>query len=1250
MHSPLSQYRVASLAILVVFLVSCADASPSRDALHASDPERVSSKGGLDEPAVAVGPFLDGMFPRNTPGSLPGSQWASVDAFPGINLQNTIVLASNPGDDRIYASSQDGLIVSFQNDPSASTTVPFLDLRDRVAVVFEGGLLGMAFHPESGEPSSPHRNWLYVYYSSHCPLNASKDAPDLTACDDSYPTTRTAGFFGAYLRLSRFEVSEVTGAADPMSEQVLLNFRINGGVHRGGGLAIRDNGRLFLSIGDQDDAQSAQSTADNFNGSVLRIDVNVTEGPGESWVCAPGSHLPRRIFGRSDEVSGRHYCIPDDNPWLDPSGSLLEEYCAVGLRNPFRLSVDSVSQRVWVGDVGSTLREEVDVIECGNNYGWPFREGFTAGPGSEPSAILGILTDPIVDFVRQEASSITGGVVYRGSRLAELYGLYIVGDFRSDRLWAVALDETTMTGTKTELGSFRPGNLVSFAEDNDGEVYYTDIYSSGSIYQLDRVGDPQPDAPALLSATGAFSSMVDAKPSPFWVPYQLNQPFWSDGALKFRYIALPNDGVRDSASEKVAFSVDGDWKLPTGTVLMKHFELPLDETDSSRRTRLETRFMILGDDDVWYGLTYRWRPDQLEADLLTTEATATYSITEVDGAQRQQAWYFPARSECLSCHRDGAGGALGLKTHQLNGDFEHPSTGRTDNQLVTWDALGMFSPSPGSPSSLPRAPSYPDVTAPLQDRVRSWLDSNCGYCHRPDQVNAGFDLRFTTAFDQQSLLWTPVREDLGNPGTVVVYPGNPSLSALWQRSAAIGDIAMPPLAKALPEDPAVALLGAWIERLPNSSPNLPPVLSNPGSQTTALGQQVAVALSAADGDSDDVYFDADGLPEGLEIDHDSGTISGVAVEPGVHLVTLSASDGPEVEFISIEWTVTDRGGLCGDGTLDPGEGCDDGNNVNGDGCSSTCNIVAALVCGDGFLTGAEECDPPVPGICAGDCTLQPQVCGDGFLTPPEECEDGNTVDGDGCSSACIQDTPELEELTSLGSIIAAVPDAHFGTWDIEEIRDGIDTEYDTWDGVSAAAEDWIGYEFSSDHTFGLIVFWEGTHFGNGGWFDTLTVQVRQSGVWNEVSGLVITPAYPGNNGVSGETFDMTFAPISGDAIRIYGDPGGSANFISVAELRVFAQAALRTCGNAFLDADEECDDGNNLRGDGCDSSCRAEPAAVCGDGIVTPPEICEPPGVGICSDSCDVSGCNAAVGTTPFGVSAPWLILLVFAARRRARQ
>jgi uncharacterized repeat protein (TIGR03806 family) len=722
----------------------------------------------------------------------------------------------------LYVASREGLVSSFENQPDVSTTDVFLDVRDRVAVVWDGGFLGMVFHPDFGDAGSPHRTTFYAYYASHCPLDASGDAPDLSACDDGYPRGSTAGFFNTYLRLSRFEVSDITGLGDPSTEQVLLNIRLYNGSHRAGGMTFRNDGYLYLTIGDQFRYETAQDIVNTLEGGSFRLAVDVTDNGDGTWSCPAGSHMPRRVFDTADETSGRWYCIPDDNPWLDPAGGVFEEYCSIGHRNPHRIARDPVTDRLWAGEVGESSREEINLIECGNNYGWPFREGLIAGARIEPSSYLGVLTDPIIDFVRAEAAAIIGGYVYRGSKFPELYGRYLAGDYVTNGIWAITLDENTMMATKEYLTNFPSGNLATWGQDNSGEVVMGDVASIGPLFTLERIGEPVADAPPLLSSLGAFSDLATLAPSPVWVPYTLNQPFWSDGALKSRFIAVPNDGVRNAASEQIGFSPNSDWSFPIGTVLMKHFELPLDEVDPTNTTRLETRFLVLGEDAEWFGLTYRWRPDQSDADLLTTEETAEYTIQLSGGGTRQQTWYFPSRLDCLSCHRQTSSGALGPRTHQLNGDFSYSSTGRTDNQLRTWNELGMFSPRLDDPSipMLPKAPALSDVTRSLEDRARSWLDSNCSHCHRPGGANAGFDARFTTPFADQGFVWTGVRNDLGNPGTVVIFPGDPIRSAAWQRTAALGPIAMPPLAKALVEEPAVDLLAEWIERV---SPDLPRV-------------------------------------------------------------------------------------------------------------------------------------------------------------------------------------------------------------------------------------------------------------------------------------------------------------------------------------------------------------------------------------------------------------------------------------------
>src|SRR4030095_6087504 len=277
-----------------------------------------------------------------------------------------------------------------ENQPNVSSATTYLDLRDRVAVVWDGGFLRMAVHPECGTPGSPHRGHLYVYYSSYCPIDATRRFVDLAACNPDYPQGGTAGFFGTWLRLSRFTVPNGQSVPDPASEEVMLNIRLYNSSHRGGGMVFADDGMFWLTIGDQFRYSTAQDIVQTLEGGILRLALDVDEGHDGSFTCPPGSHLPIRAFGRPDpvnplqilgqpdETSGQLYCIPDDNPWLSPSGAAFEEYATIGHRNPHRLAKDTATGRLWSGEVGESTREEINVIEKGRNYGWPFREGTVA--------------------------------------------------------------------------------------------------------------------------------------------------------------------------------------------------------------------------------------------------------------------------------------------------------------------------------------------------------------------------------------------------------------------------------------------------------------------------------------------------------------------------------------------------------------------------------------------------------------------------------------------------------------------------------------------------------------------------------------------------------------------------------------------------------------------------------------------------------------------------------------------------------
>ena len=305
--------------------------------------------------------------------------------------------------------------------------------------------------------------------------------------------------------------------------------------------------------------------------------------------------------------------------------------------------------------------------------------------------------------------------------------------------------------------------------------------------------------PAVLSATGAFSDLATLTPATGVIPFVVNSPLWSDGAIKTRWFAVPNDGPPYLPDEQIGFAPIGEWSFPDGTVFIKHFELTVNEITGERK-RLETRLLVRKALGAVYGVTYKWRADNSDADLLPGALDEDIVITTSTGGTRIQKWSYPSRGQCLVCHNSAANYVLGVKTHQLNGNFTYPSTGRTDNQLRTFAHIGLLNPTPNEadiPTFL-KSVSVSDTSAPVQHRMRSWIDSNCSQCHRPGGPGPAFDARFYTPLENQDLI------------NNVVYFRDIDGSPLYQRDNALDDRKMPPLAKNMVDETAMATLRQWI--------------------------------------------------------------------------------------------------------------------------------------------------------------------------------------------------------------------------------------------------------------------------------------------------------------------------------------------------------------------------------------------------------------------------------------------------------
>ncbi len=241
--------------------------------------------------------------------------------------------------------------------------------------------------------------------------------------------------------------------------------------------------------------------------------------------------------------------------------------------------------------------------------------------------------------------------------------------------------------------------------------------------------------PALLSQTGAFADTRTLRPAGGLIPYDLVVAFWSDGASKLRWGRVPD--------EKIKFSPTGEWIFPKGTVFVKTFELATDMAHPGVKRRLETRLLVFDSDGGVYGVLYKWRADNTDADLLGSSRTEEIPVKTAAGEVHNQTWYYPGRSDCLACHNAKTSGALGVKTRQMNRAFTYP-TGVTDNQLRAWNHLGLFQPAINDAdiANMPTLAAADDPTRGLEDRARSYLDANCAQCHRPGGTVAYFDARF----------------------------------------------------------------------------------------------------------------------------------------------------------------------------------------------------------------------------------------------------------------------------------------------------------------------------------------------------------------------------------------------------------------------------------------------------------------------------------------------------------------------------
>jgi uncharacterized repeat protein (TIGR03806 family) len=370
--------------------------------------------------------------------------------------------------------------------------------------------------------------------------------------------------------------------------------------------------------------------------------------------------------------------------------------------------------------------------------------------------------------------------------------------------------------------------------------------------------------PPLLSGTGAFGNTTNRTVANGLIPYVPNTPLWSDAAVKSRYMAVPNNGGLITPDEQIQFQPTGSWTFPAGTVFVKNFDLVVNETNASvPLRRLETRLLVRDINGGVYGVTYKWRADNSDADLLSGSLTENILITNATGV-RTQVWYYPSPQDCLTCHTHvpntatGVNYVLGVNTRQLNGNETYPATGNTDNQLRTLNRLGLLNPAINEAdiTNYAKLSALTNLSASLEQRSRSYLDANCAQCHQPGGAGITFDARYDTPLASQNITNYPAAVSLGLDNACIVKSKDIWRSVIYARMNSLDpNIKMPPLARNLVDTNAVQVLGDWINSLPGIPALAPPVITPNGGP---FGPSVSVTLTPPDG-SAQLYYTLNGM-------------------------------------------------------------------------------------------------------------------------------------------------------------------------------------------------------------------------------------------------------------------------------------------------------------------------------------------------------------------------------------------------------
>jgi glucose/arabinose dehydrogenase len=428
------------------------------------------------------------------------AQYTLENAFPNLTFQNVTDIQHMRDGTRIAVAEKRGVIYVF---PEATATTPgqrrvFLDISTKVRNLGEAGLLGLAFHPDY----ISHNGYFFVYYVSTHPYRNI---------------------------VARYHVSADPNVADATSELILIDQPKNTVYHNGGQLAFDANRFLYVAMGDDQSSPNAQDLTDRL-GDILRIAPNVA-----------GS-VPA-------------YAIPDENPFKGNASGYAEEIFAYGMRNPRRFSIDPQTQVMWATDVGQDTYEEINLTVVDGNYGWPLMEGpMCYSPAVCDTAGMN-LKAPLYYYDHSEGAAVIGGHVYRGTRLSELSGLYIYGDY-GGTVWALDYDGVNPP-TRSVLVPSSPQLLTTGV----GNPYKSEMYFSSNDGKIYRLASTMTAARATPSNTRLLGNF----PNPFNPETTIRYSLERDGRAAIEIVAVDgsrvrvlDQGAREAGAHDVAWRGETD--------------------------------------------------------------------------------------------------------------------------------------------------------------------------------------------------------------------------------------------------------------------------------------------------------------------------------------------------------------------------------------------------------------------------------------------------------------------------------------------------------------------------------------------------------------------------------------------------------------------------------------------------------------------------------------------------------------------